>query len=160
MCSAYWIIYFSFIINFFCLSRWNNIIKYAIYFSILVTLKKFRPRMLINGGVLYNTIVMAHFRPKRYKQQQNVLKKSPLQRKIDSFSYKQHMRHTMNLQYSISVWHARIWKYGKMTDGVFSKYIASFYKKVHSPPYWCAVLLYPFLWNISVFLINKPDTNC
>ena len=44
----------------------------------------------------------------------------------------------------LCTFHARIQKYGKITDGVFSKNNVSFYRK-HSPPNCCAVLLYPRL---------------
>ena len=40
----------------------------------------------------------------------------------------------------------------KITDGVFSKFIAFFYKKVRSPPYCCTVLLDPGFLSLLPFI--------
>ena len=45
-------------------------------------------------------------------------------------------------------------EFGLAIDGVFNKYIASFYKKVRSPPYYCAVFLDPSLKAWSRLLGN------
>ena len=44
----------------------------------------------------------------------------------------------------------------KFTDGVFGKYIASFYEKLCSPPYCCAWKIW-YVKVIYIFFINEND---
>ena len=54
--------------------------------------------------------------------------------------------------------HARIQKYGKITDGVFSEYIVSLYKeKVCSPPYCYAILQDP-RWIVQHYFRSFIDS--